>query len=141
MAVVQATVTHILSSVPVMPKYGFPLPTAVADFSESELAMDREVRGGNRDKRSSPSHITYSSSFSHESNFLYGYMKIEAIHARIDLTKGFCEVTDGVTDKGEPGEPGFVRDSETAMSTTTELTLNRELETKLLANLNVSTYT
>jgi hypothetical protein len=46
-AVVQATVIHILSSVPVIPKYGFPLPTA--DLTgESELSMDGEVvRGGN----------------------------------------------------------------------------------------------
>ena len=132
MAVVQATVTHVLSSVPVMPKYGFPLSLRTGDFSESELAMDGEVvRGGKRDKRSSPSHITYStSSFSHESNFLYGYMKMEAIRARIDLTKGFCEVTDGATDIGEPG---FVRASETAMPgpTTVELTLNRKLKRKV----------
>ena len=48
-AVVQATVTHILSSVPVIPKYGFPLPTA--DLTgESGLSMDEEtVRGGNRE--------------------------------------------------------------------------------------------
>lgn len=132
MAVVQATVTHVLSSVPVMPKYGFPLSLRTGDFSESELGMDGEVvRGGKRDKSSSPSHITYStSSFSHESNFLYGYMKMEAIHARIDLTKGFCEVTDGATDIGEPG---FMRASEMAMPvpTTVELTLNRELERKV----------
>ena len=48
-AVVQATVTHILSSVPVIPKYGFPLPAA--DLTgESGLSMDEEtVRGGNRE--------------------------------------------------------------------------------------------
>jgi hypothetical protein len=44
-AVVQATVTHILSCVPVMPKYGFPLPTAdlTAGRGESELSMDGKV--------------------------------------------------------------------------------------------------
>ena len=49
-AVVQATVTHILSCVPVIPKYGFPLPLRTAGLTaESELSMDGEVvRGGNR---------------------------------------------------------------------------------------------
>ena len=50
-AVVQATVTHILSSVPVIPKYGFPLLTADLTAG-SELGMDGEVvRGGKRETK------------------------------------------------------------------------------------------
>ena len=84
-AVVQATVTHTLSSVPVIPKYGFPLPTD--STAGSELSMEGEVmRGENREAKDH--HIIHSRSFSNgsrESNLLY--KNIEAIRARIDLPK------------------------------------------------------
>ena len=43
-AVAQATVTHILSFVPVIPKYSVPLSTAEPEF-ERAIDSDKEVRG------------------------------------------------------------------------------------------------